>query len=238
MGPRRIRAWRAGSSVITALSIMIVGCSLPSFAPAAEPTALATSTSTEVAAEPTQTIAEATDERPTVTPPPGSPTTAANLVTLRATGNLFIRRGPGQAYNQIGYMQNGQQTIAHGRNSSGDWLYVERPDSAGNFGWVSRGIYASVEGDPLSLEVMSFEPAAPAYLRNCTFHPMRILPGDFILAEQFDAPNNQHQMNPGTYEAYDQNVEGDPLVLSPTIREGQTVDITTDGLNSFYACPG
>jgi hypothetical protein len=66
---------------------------------------------------------------------------------------------------------------------------------------------------------------------------MRILPGDFILAEQFDAGNNIHQVNPGSYEAYDQNVEGDPLVLSPTVREGQTVDIVTDGLHNSYSCP-
>jgi hypothetical protein len=84
---------------------------------------------------------------------------------------------------------------------------------------------------------MSVGPAEPAYLRNCTFHPMRILPGDFILAEQFDSMNNIHQVNPGAYEAYDQNVEGDPLVLSPTVREGQTIDIVMDGLHNTYSCP-
>jgi hypothetical protein len=167
-----------------------------------------------------------------------SPTASESIVTISATGNVFIRRGPGLAYNTISYMQSGQQARAHGRNATGDWLYVERPDSAGNFGWVFRGTYTQVEGDPLSLELVSVGPAEPAYLRNCTFHPMRILPGDFILAEQFDSANNTHQVNPGTFEAYDQNVEGDPLVLSPTVREGQTVDIVTDGLHNTYSCPG
>jgi hypothetical protein len=185
---------------------------------------------------PTAAPPEPTPEAPPATLS-ASPTTSEIIVTISATGNVFIRRGPGLAYNTVSYMTSGQQARARARNTAGDWLYVERPDSAGNFGWVFRGTYTQVQGDPLSLEVMSVGPAEPAYLRNCTFHPMRILPGDFILAEQFDSMNNIHQVNPGAYEAYDQNVEGDPLVLSPTVREGQTIDIVMDGLHNTYSCP-
>jgi hypothetical protein len=155
---------------------------------------------------------------------------------VRASGNVFIRRGPAPAYNAVSYLQPGQTATAHGRNASTEWLYVERPDTPGAFGWVALGTYASAEGDPLTLEVMTAEPAGPAFLRNCTPHPMRVLPGDFILAEQFNAPNNVHQVNPGTYEVYDQNQEGNPMVLNPTVREGQTIDIVTDGLHMTYPC--
>nr|AKQ04204.1 hypothetical protein [uncultured Chloroflexi bacterium Rifle_16ft_4_minimus_450] len=112
------------------------------------------------------------------------------------------------------------------------------PDLAGSYGWLYRGTYTSVQGEASALAVMTADPAIPAYLRNRTFHPMRILPGDFILAEQFDAANNEHQVNPGSYEAYDLNVEGDPLVFSQELREGQTVEILTDGLHNSYSCPG
>ncbi len=81
------------------------------------------------------------------------------------------------------------------------------------------------------------DPAAPAYLRNCTYHPMRILPGDFILAGRSDAPNNVHQVNPGRYEAFDMNQEGHPRVFQNDVHEGQTVDIITDGLGNSYPCP-
>jgi hypothetical protein len=43
------------------------------------------------------------------------------------------------------------------------------------------------------------ETAVPAYLRNCTFHPMRIQPLDTILPERFNDPANVRQVNPGTY---------------------------------------
>jgi hypothetical protein len=226
-----------------ALSVMTLACAVPGLAPAPDEGAIAAATAVSSPTV-TEVVEEATPlPEPTVEPPgpssvPPSPTVGSGAVMLRATGNVFIRRGPGLGYNALSYLQPGQTTGAHGRNATSDWLYVERPDTPGAFGWVALGTYTTVEGDPLTLEVVTADPAAPAYLRNCTFHPMRILPGDFILAEQFNAPNNMRQVNPGTYEAYDQNQEGNPMVLNPTIREGQTIDITTDGLNNTYSCPG
>jgi hypothetical protein len=37
------------------------------------------------------------------------------------------------------------------------------------------------------------------YLRNCTFHAMRIQPIDTIFPERFNDPANVRQVNPGTY---------------------------------------
>jgi len=232
--------WRFVVTVGLALSVATVACALPGLAPASNEestaaTAVPSPTVTEIVEEATP-LPEPTAEPPATSSAPPSPTAGGSAVLVRASGNVFIRRGPGLAYNAVSYLQPGQTANAHGRNASTDWLYVERPDTPGAFGWVALGTYASVEGDPLTLEVRAVEPAEPAYLRNCTPHPMRILPGDFILAEQFNAPNNVHQVNPGTYEAYDQNQEGNPMVLNPTIREGQTVNIVTDGLHMTYPC--
>ena len=84
---------------------------------------------------------------------------------------------------------------------------------------------------------MAANPPQPSFLRNCTFHPMKIIPGEMVLKEQFDAPNNRRQLNPGTYEAFDMNQEGIPKVLTVDLREGQAKDIVTDGLGNTYACP-
>jgi hypothetical protein len=243
MASKRIRFMKVASAATLALSVLALGCGLPSVGPGATdessgaPTEAPTATLAAATPGPTDAPAptgEATAPAPTLAPPP----TAADAVVLTATGNVFIRRGPGLAYNTLSYMPSGQSVPAQARNSAADWLYVERPDTPGSFGWIFLGTYVDVDGDPQSLEVRTADPAAPAYLRNCTFHPMRIMPGNFILAEQFDPSNNIHQVNPGSYEAYDQNVEGDPMVLNPTVREGQTIDITTDGLHNTYACPG
>jgi len=243
MGSRNAGRLRTALMVLLALLVLVAGCTLPGVAPAetdapgvtaegAEPTAMqSVPMATEPAAVPTATAG-------TPTEPPATDAPAAADVLAGATGNLSIRRGPGLAYNVIAFMRSGQQGRVLGRNAAGDWLYIERPDLAGSYGWLYRGTYTSVQGEASALAVMTADPAIPAYLRNRTFHPMRILPGDFILAEQFDAANNEHQVNPGSYEAYDLNVEGDPLVFSQELREGQTVEILTDGLHNSYSCPG
>jgi hypothetical protein len=225
-----------------ALAVLILGCSLPGASPpATEPPVAegetAEPTATEVLPTATEAIAEPT-AAPSITQPMATEDAVAAEVVVAATGNLSVRRGPGLAYNVVAFLRTGQETRASGRNAVGDWLYVERPDQAGSHAWLYLGPYASVQGDPSALAVVTAEPPIPAYLRNCTFHPMRVLPGDFTLAEQFDAPNNQHQVNPGSYEAHDLNVDGDPLVFTGEVREGQAVEILTDGLHNSYSCPG
>jgi len=173
---------------------------------------------------------------PTVTPP-RSPTSSSFTVTASA-GNLTIRRGPGLAYDSVGFLLNGVSAAASGKSSDGGWLYVENPDKPGGFGWVSaRSRFLSSSGDPTGLPVMAANPPQPSFLRNCTFHPMKIIPGEMVLKEQFDAPNNRRQLSPGTYEAFDMNQEGIPKVLTVDLREGQAKDIVTDGLGNTYACP-
>lgn len=173
--------------------------------------------------------------------PASTPTTAANVRVTATGGNLTLRRGPAPAYNVLNYMLAGQGALAVARNQAADWLLVQDPAGGGKTAWVTAtSRFAAVEGGAQAIQALpirTVDPALPAYIRNCTFHPMRIMPADLILKEMFDAPNNLHMFNPGVYEAYDQNVEGFPKVMSEELREGETIDIDTDGLHTSYGCP-
>jgi hypothetical protein len=159
-------------------------------------------------------------------------------VTILASGNLNVRRGPSQAYNVVGFLTSGESATVLGRNEDSSWLYIEIPSVPGRFGWISADSqFASVSGPVSGLPTIPYEAAVPAYLRNCTFHPMLISPGGFTLPPQTSAPDNQRQVNPGHYEAVDLNQQGNPTVFSADLREGDTVDIRKDGLGNTYSCP-
>ncbi len=170
-----------------------------------------------------------------------SATATAATVTVLATANLNIRRGPATAYDILGNLLKGQHAVATARNPAADWLLICGPADACQPGWVSAtSTFVQLIGDAAAIQALPLkevDPAVPAYLRNCTFHPMKITPGDFILKEKFAAPANKKQVNPGVYAAYDQNQEGHPKVLSVQIKEGSSVDIVKDGLGNTYSCP-
>jgi hypothetical protein len=176
---------------------------------------------------------------PTLEPTPiPSPTTNFEVTITADGGNLNIRRGPSLAYNVVGFLTKGETTYAIGRTEESDWLYVEIPGRTGIYAWVSADSpYSAVQGPIAELLITLNEPAVPAFLRNCTFHPMKIVPGDFTLKPQTGAPDNRRQVNPGHYEAFDQSVAGEPKVFAVDIHEGNSIDIKTDGLGGTYACP-
>lgn len=200
--------------------------------------ALSTATHTP-SPSPTATTAPSPTE--TASPQPTEEPTRTELapVTLHASGgNLNMRRGPGIGYNVLAALRNGEQGTITGRSQDSQWFYIGIPGQPGSSAWVSGASqYSLVQGDPTGIPVMLVEPPAPAYLRNCTFHPVMIQPGNVLLAEQFDAPANQKQFNPGIYQGYDQSVEGYPKIFGVELREGNTIDITSDGLDNTYACP-
>lgn len=189
----------------------------------------------------------------TATPPPATSTSAvsptpeasaASTTPVRVSasgGNMTLRRGPATAYDIRGYFLAGQTTLAVARNAAADWLLVEDPSQTTRTAWVSAtSRYIKLEAEAAAIQALpieSVDPPLPAFIRNCTFHPMLIQPAGVLLAEQFDSPNNMRAFNPGVYEAYDQNQEGKPKVLSAELREGKTIDIIKDGLNNTYPCP-
>lgn len=207
-----------------------LACSAPFFRPPATPTSTPTASATPLPAT-------ATPVPPTATPLPTA-TVAIEVFISADGGNLNIRRGPGSEYNVVGFLTNGARSKAIGRNPTGNWLYAEIPSDPGTYGWVSAdSTYSAVEGPASGLPLTPYDVASPAYLRNCTFHPMLIQTAGFILKEQFDAPNNRRQVNPGHYEAWDQSEVIANPVLEVDIREGDSVDINFDGFHNAYYCP-
>lgn len=235
------RAQRSTLTVAAMLGLAALACGFPMPRAADdELMALGEATSTGEGHTASATLPVVTPTAPpTPSPTPTeAPTPTPAIVTVTANGaNLTLRRGPALAYDTVGYLPNSQVTKAIGRNASVDWLLVERPGAPGQSGWIYLGRYASVEGVPETLPVVSVDPAKPAYLRNCTYHPMRIVPGDFTLPDRLNEPNNVRQVNPGRYEAYDMSAEGNPRVFVDDVREGQRVDIITDGMGNSYPCP-
>ena len=217
--------------LITSL-LAVVAASLACGPAAAVPTA-----TFAVTPSPTETTAPIE----TASPQPADTPTPVELapVSLQASGgNLNMRRGPGLGYNVLAVLRNGEQGTIAARNEDNDWFYLEIPSQPGSSAWVSGASqYSSIAGDPLAAPVMFVEPPVPAYIRNCIFHPVKIFPGDILLPNQVAAPDNKVQFNPGIYEGYDQNVEGYPKIFNVELREGNTIDITSDGLNNTYACP-
>lgn len=162
---------------------------------------------------------------------------SAAPVTISATGNLNVRRGPGVGYNPVGGLLKGQSATASARDANGDWLLVTLPAST-KTGWVSsRTKFSTLTGDLMSLPVMTVDPPKPAYFLNCTFHPMLVQPAGVTIPPQSEAPLNLVQFNPGEYNVKDASVAGEPTVLEATLFEGQTLEIRTDGIPNTYACP-
>ncbi len=226
-----------------AFLLLITACNLPS---AAAPTPPPTQAATALPASPTApslpTPLPPTESLPPALTPSLAPSWTATTpptaapVTVSATGNLNVRRGPGVGYNPVGGLLKGETATATARDAKGEWLYISLASSKP--GWVSTLTkFSTVSGDVQSLPVMSMDPPKPAYFRNCTFHPMLVKPAGVTVPPQNESPQNKVQFNPGDYEIKDTSVAGEPTVMEATLFEGQTIDIRTDGIPNTYACP-
>ena len=199
-------------------------------------------TSQEVLPEATQTQVAPTAQSATPVPTQtlAVPTeTALPKVTISAVkGNLFIRRGPGMAYNQIGVLLKGASADVIARDVLSDWVQVAIPDSD-HTGWVSiQTEYSSLEGELSSVPDFTFTDwPVPAYLYNCSEHDMYVMPGEIVLTSYFTHPNNQVWLNPGTYTVYDYVMPGRPEVKKVEMREGMDQAILYDGTGTRHKCP-
>jgi hypothetical protein len=231
---------------IIALALGLAACNLPAAempAPAPSESVAIPPTATAAPIPPTPTFggdlptesATATSS-PSPSPTP-TPTTSNEVIITAATGNLNIRRGPSSYYNVVTSLAQGQSARASGRDAQGHWLYIAIPANPSAFGWISTQTqYSTIEGDVNALPIIAAPAPLPAYIRNCTFHPMQINPGGIVLAPQTSAPANVASFAPGNYTATDQSVAGS-VPKNITLSEGMTLDINTDGLNNNYTCP-
>jgi len=164
--------------------------------------------------------------------------THGNVTITAAGGNINVRRGPGADYDLVGTFLNGQSSIAIARNENGTWLYIPLPGTSDQFGWINAITRLSrVTGNIDLLPVSTMEPAEPAYVRNCTPSPMLLQPGNIKVEDRLKIPNNVTLVFPGDYEVYDTTIAGGLSMGTLIVREGNTIDITTDGLNKTYSCP-
>jgi hypothetical protein len=232
--------WRTALAV-SVMAAGMLACNLQ-YAPAAEsPTVPAftqpPSTLEESAATPGPTAGGGTVASPPVIPVESPTATApASLAISAVGGQLNVRRGPGPEYNPVGALKDGQSTLATARNADTSWLYIQAPGGSKALGWVTiETQYTSVQGDPAALPVMNAASAAPAYIRNCTAHQMLVDPGAQILPDRGNTPGNELQVFPGDYTVTD-DVTGSQ-VASPSMFEGQVVEIKKDGDGKKYSCP-
>jgi uncharacterized protein YgiM (DUF1202 family) len=181
---------------------------------------------------------------PSATPEPASTDTPAATATGSSVtitvdrDSLSIRRGPTTYYDVLDYFAAGETATATARNSDGSWLYISSPSSPSVLGWVSAVTdYSTTTGDIDSLPVMNPDPPMPAYIRNCTFHPMLVKPGNVLLQDQNNTSGRIAQFTPGNYAAYDQSETGPNPVFTVALTEGDSVDINADGFNNMYYCP-
>jgi hypothetical protein len=163
-----------------------------------------------------------------------------SLIMITASkGNVYIRRGPGLAYNPIGILEDGESASAIARDILSDWVQVSSPAHPDQMGWVSlMTSYVSVDGDIATLPAIQVDdwPVA-SYLRNCTHHQMLVQPGGIIIPSLLEYPENEVWVYPGSYTVYDLDHPDAPQVAKVELREGVEIDIRVDGNDEKRKCP-
>lgn len=189
----------------------------------------------DLTALPTATKPAPVSGAQTATPAPTR--TPKKVAFALAGGNLNIRRGPSLAYNYVDVLYDGNTVIVIGRDRIGRWLMIELPSRPGLYGWVTtETAYSTVKGDVSSLPFVKAEPAAPAYIRNCTKHTLWILPAEVNLLDKFNEPFNEERFNVGVYQVYDLENPDVGSIQEVTLSEGKTVDITKDWAGEKSKC--
>ncbi len=181
--------------------------------------------------QPTSTIVPTLEALPTLLP----------RVTITAmSGNLFIRRGPGLAYDVVGILYKDTSAEIIGQDVLSGWVQVNISDSQAT-GWISiQTQFSKIDGDLTIIQAFTFEEwPEPAYIKNCTEHDMFIEPAGLYLASLYSnaTGENEVQVNPGDYIIYDLFVQGEPEVERVSVREGNIVYVTINGLGVGHKCP-
>jgi hypothetical protein len=186
----------------------------------------------------------------TSTPPPTptpastavepSPTPEPTVTVTAVNGNLYIRRGPGTAYDRIGVLNKGETAQVIGRDVLSKWAQIQIPGSEETTGWVSLLTeFSEIQGDLSLTPSFTFTDwPRPAYIENCTEHDLLILPNELYLYNLYtnDKYLNEVQIDPGTYKIQDLFADGQPVYMTVDVREGQTLYITENALGELHKC--
>ncbi len=164
--------------------------------------------------------------------PPTATVSSGGVTVTAATGNLFVRRGPGTIYSIVGGFSKGVTTKAVGRNEKNDWLAIEIPLAKGVVGWISMGTgYTEMSANIQVLPLYPYDEAKPAYIKNCTMHDMTTRPGQWNLPAK-----TSQKVNPGEYVILDMST-GQSKVMEMVLKEGNIGIIKVDGDGVSHACP-
>ena len=229
------------SAAVFLLLVLLTQACVPGITSSVLPTARSID---ETAGEPVHAVATMTAtveaSTPTVTAEPMPTVTEQASVKIRAVkGNLFIRRGPDMAFNPVDVLYKESSADVIARDALSNWVQIMIPNST-KTGWVSvQTKYSELDGDISGLPQVSItEWPVPAYLRNCTFHRMYILPSQIYLTSSLGYPENEVWLYPGSYTVYDLDAASDPVeLLEVTIREGSDVEIREDASGDHHLCP-
>lgn len=206
---------------------------VPSTAQAVVP--VSTETQSAPTAFPTKRV-ESPTPTAVIIPPTLLPLTNVSISAVK--GNIYIRRGPGMAYNPIAVLYKDTSTPVVGRDVLSRWAQVTIPDSD-KTGWIYiKSDYAKIDGDLNSIP--DFTPTdwpVPGYLLNCTHHDMYIMPGEIVIPASFGDPANEIWLNPGFYTVQDTSMPDAPIVQNVEMREGVDVEIRVDGTGEGRKCP-
>jgi hypothetical protein len=194
-------------------------------------------TSTEVRSAPSATPTVQV-EIPTATEIAPTPTSSLPKVSISAVkGNLFIRRGPDMGFNPIDVLYKDTSAKVLARDVLSKWVQIKIPKT-GQTGWVSTQTqYSLVEGDLENVpEQLPTEWPVAAYIQNCTYHQMYVMPIEMVIPSILSSPDNEIRVNPGNYTVYDIDVSGEPEVKEIVVKEGSQIEIVDDGSGDHHKC--
>lgn len=166
------------------LALLVSGCNLPGGGgPTSVPQDdLATFVAATVQAQASENPVPPTDTPipPTLPPDIQSPTPSNTVhstesqaaATVTATVTLGIpvikaeqdtrcRLGPSTVYDVTGFLLTTEQSTVHGKDSGGEWWYIENPKKPGAYCWVWSGS-TRVSGDTGSLPIIT-PPPTPTF---------------------------------------------------------------------------
>ena len=98
--------------------------------------------------------------------PTSTPTPTLEPPTITALQNTTCRFGPGSAYEEEGYLLDGESALIHGKNLQETWWWIENPDWQGHC-WVWGGS-GEITGDTSLVPVIAAPPTPTPEVLVCS----------------------------------------------------------------------
>jgi len=127
--------------------------------------AVSTPLPSDTPALPTDTLTAVVEDTPAPQEPSATATEAATATLgvplINAEQDTRCRQGPSTVYNVVGFLLTTEQSTVQGKDSGGEWWYIENPKKPGAYCWVWGGS-TRVVGDTGSLPIIT-PPSTPTF---------------------------------------------------------------------------